>query len=117
MTRTLHIFSASDKISAGCVDLTKGPSARVNCEEKSVEVEFGGIYPFNTVAFNGNDMSACTIEAFDGAGYQPVCRVNTPHLEEVVSLPETIRYAYKMRVVFDYSPVNPDTIAIAVYEV
>ncbi len=107
-------FTEQTRISKG-VDLAKGKSARVNYSEKEVEVEFGGIYPFNTVAFNGSCMWGYRIEAFDGANYHTVYKGTAPVREQIVTLPETVRDAYKMRLVCGRQ-IDPETINLRVYE-
>ena len=100
---------------AGGEDLTKGKSARVNYSEHEVEVDLGGIYPFNTVSFNGAGVWRYCIEVFDGTKYVPVYSGSRPHRRQVVALPETIRTAYKLRLTSEQS-INPDAIGISVCE-
>ena len=83
--------------------------------EKEVEVEFGGIYPFNTVAFDGMGIWGYTIQAFDGANYHTVYEGSGPARKQVVKLPETIKGSYKMKLT-SYHKIDPETINIQVYE-
>ncbi len=108
------VFSDKPSLSGG-VDLAKGASARINYSEKEVEVEFGGIYPFNTVAFDGMGIWGYTIQAFDGANYHTVYEGSGPARKQVVKLPETIKGSYKMKLT-SYHKIDPETINIQVYE-
>ncbi len=81
------------------VDIAHGKSARIIEEEDGVKVEFGGIYPFNTVCFNGQGIWRYAILAFDGTSYFKVCEGVKPEERAVVTLPETVSYSYQMKLV------------------
>jgi len=53
-------------------DLAAAPSARVIPDAAGVRVELGGIFPYNTVAFDATGVGAYTVEAFNGTSYEPV---------------------------------------------
>ena len=108
------IFAKRPDLASGR-DLTKGASAKINYSDFEVEVEFGGIYPFNTVIFNGVGIWSYKIEAFDGANYQTVFEGKGPGKEQVVTLPETVRGSYKMRLTAE-KKIYPEAINIRVYE-
>ena len=108
------IFADRPRLNSG-TDLAKGKRARVNYSDYEVEVEFGGVYPFNTVVFNGVGLWSYKIEAFDGANYQTVYEGNAPAKEQVVRLPETVRGSYKMRLTAG-KRIYPEAINIQVYE-
>ncbi len=81
------------------VNLTKLPNAKIIEENDGVKVEFGGIYPFNTVCFNGQGIWEYEVLAFDGTGYFKVCGGVKPEERAVITLPETISYSYQMKLV------------------
>ncbi len=108
------LFAGRPDLASG-KDLAKGRSAKINYSEYEVEVEFGGVYPFNTVAFNGVGLWSYKIEAFDGANYQTVFAGKGPGKEQVVTLPETVRGSYKMRLTAE-KKIHPEAINIRVYE-
>ena len=109
-------------------DLTKGKSARLLPTSKrvetpkgtfdfpGVEVEFGGVYPFNTVCFNGEIVGHYLIEAFDGSNYATVYEGSRPHRDQVVTLPETIRGSYKMRMIVFSKQLDIEALNISVFE-
>ncbi len=109
-----NIFAGHPDLASG-KDLTKGASAKINYSDYEVEVEFGGVYPFNTVVFNGIGLWSYKIEAFDGANYQTVFAGKGPSKEQVVTLPETIRGSYKMRLTAE-KKIYPEAINLRVYE-
>ncbi len=78
-------------------DLANGPSTRVHVQEKEIEVEFGGIFPFNTIRFNGEGVWEYEIQAFNGVRYETIYKNSCPNRDQTVSLPET--QAYKMRMI------------------
>lgn len=57
---------------AETVDLTKLPSAKIIHNKTDVEIEFGGIFPFNTVVFDGEKFPYFEIFAFNGSQYESV---------------------------------------------
>ena len=97
-------------------NLAEGKSARVNYSEREVEVEFGGVYPFNTVSFNSLGGWKYEIYAFDGSNYQLIFTGHKAGKEQVVRLPETVKTSYKMKLV-STSPINPKTVNICVTEI
>lgn len=109
------------------VDLAKGKSARILPVSKSVktekgviplpgvEVEFGGVYPFNTICFNGTGMARYLIEAFDGSNYVTVYEGSRPYRDQVVTLPETVRGSYKMRLIAFSKAIDIESLALSVY--
>ncbi len=78
-------------------DIAKGASARIIEEEGCVRVEFGGIYPFNTVCFNGRGIWNYKIEAFDGVNFYEIHKGSKPAQREVVRLKKTVDSSYQLR--------------------
>ncbi len=81
------------------VDIAHLPTSKVIQEDDGFKVEFGGIYPFNTVCFNGLGIWSYEILAFDGADYFSVYKGSKPSEREVVRLPETVEYSYQIKLV------------------
>ena len=100
-------------------DLMKNAGARVIViDDKTVEVELGGIYPYNTIRFDGRGVWVYTIEGFDGANYHPVFANSNArgYKDQVVHLEETVKTSYKFRLVSTHSISNPEGLEFAVYE-
>ncbi len=96
-------------------DLTKLSTAKIINEGKAVKVEFGGIYPFNTVCFNGSKTGGSyEIHVFDGLSYKLAYKGVRPEEKEVVRLPETVSYSYQMKLVTN-KDIKED-IEIEIYE-
>ncbi len=66
--------------------------------EDGVEIEFGGIYPFNTIRFNGAGIYKYIIHAFDGAKYYKIYEADSPEKKEVVHLDKTIDSSYRIKI-------------------
>lgn len=90
-------FALDDKIKNSS-DLAKGKSARIHISEKEIEVEFGGIFPFNTVKFGGKSVWEYEIQAFNGVKYETVYKGACP-LDDAVDTFDTVDGSYKMRIV------------------
>lgn len=107
------VFAEEEKLKTG-VDLAKGKSAKLIVTEHEAELEFGGIYPFNTIKFNGTGLWEYSFEVFDGLNYYTIYTGTTPHREQIVRLTETVKTSYKIK--FKSSRViNPDTLNLEVY--
>ncbi len=80
-------------------DLTKLPTANIIREPNSITVQFGGIYPFNTVKFNGSCVGGrYRIYAFDGAKFYEIYNATRPELEQIVRLEQTIEGSYQLKI-------------------
>ncbi len=88
-------------------DLTKLKTAKILEEEGGIKVEFGGIYPFNTVCFDGYGIWEYKIEAFDGAGWYTVYKGTKPDEHMVVKLDKTIDSSYQIRIITNH-PENSE---------
>ena len=108
------IFDEEKRLRSG-KNLAAGRSAKINYSEFEAEVEFGGVYPFNTVTFNSNGMWKYEIWAFDGSNYQLVYTGLKPHRNQITRLKETVRSSYKMKLVTT-APIDPETLNICVME-
>ncbi len=80
-------------------NLAKGTSAQVKYEADGVTVDFGGIYPFNTITFNGNHIWDYEIFAFDGAKFYSIYKDSLPERHHVIHLDKTIESSYKLKLV------------------
>ncbi len=97
------------------VDLTKLPTSKISYEDNMVKVEFGGIYPFNTVCFNNTGIRKFEIQAFNGTDYETVYFARNPNEYEVVKLDETVQYSYQMRLITN--KVDNSDINIKIFEI
>lgn len=80
-------------------NLAKGVSAQIKYEEDGVTVDFGGIYPFNTITFNGNHIWDYELFAFDGSKYYSIFKDSKPERHQVIHLDKTIDSSYKLKLV------------------
>lgn len=96
-------------------DLTKGPSSKIIYENDGAIVEFGGIYPFNTIKFNGNMIWKYEVFAFDGSKFYSIHKGSKPAEVEVVHLPETIDSSYKIKIVTGRT--GDESLDIGVFEI
>ncbi len=78
-------------------DIAHGPSSKIIAQPYTVNVSFGGIYPFNTISFNGGEMKEYKIYAFDGTDYYLIHEGKDPAKREIVRLPETIDSSYQIK--------------------
>ncbi len=109
------IFAEENRIKTK-ENLARGASARINYSEHEVEVELGGIFPFNTVTFNGTGLWGYDILVFDGSNYELVFTSKSPHKNQIVRLEKTYRASYKLKLVGKGKPINPEVISIGVFE-
>ncbi len=90
------------------VDLSKTKIARLHINDTEIEVDFGGIYPFNTVKFNGLGIEKYEVQAFDGTKYYTICNGTRPSDKQIVSF-STVIGSYKMRIIANSGMFkNPD---------
>lgn len=113
-TLDTSVFAEEEKVKSG-KNLAAGKSAKINYSQNEVEVEFGGVYPFNTVTFSTSGMWKYEIYAFDGSNYQLIYTGFKPHRNQITKLPETIKASYKMKLVAT-TEIDPKTVNIGVFE-
>lgn len=77
-------------------DLTAGSGATITREGLTTTVNFGGIYPFDTVVFDSRGSFSYLIEAFNGSTWDTVKR-GRPGSREIVRFP-AVEGAYQMRI-------------------
>ncbi len=85
--------------------------------DNSAEIEFGGIYPFNTLTFNGTGLNRYSIDVFDGAQYRTVYNSRSPHKNQIVTFDKSYSNSYKIRFNSQKKTINPETIDIKVFEI
>ena len=105
---------AEKKVGAEAKDLAKGKSARVIYKDNGAVVEFGGVYPFNTVMFNGKGIRRYRLEAFDGSNYYEVFQGVRPDERQVIRLQDRIEGSYQIRLVTEV--VGDESLEIAVFD-
>lgn len=95
-------------------DLAKGESAKVTVAQKEVIVDFGGIFPFNTVVFNGAGIWSYEVHAFDGTQYFKVFEGQRPDKRQICKF-ETVRASYKLKLCVNIEIEND--LEIEIYDV
>jgi len=89
-------------------DLTKLPSAKIIHNKTEVEIEFGGIFPFNTVIIEGEKLPYFEVFAFNGSQYESVY-FGVDSSEHEVCQFKLIEGSYKIKIVsYDCVGFNDD---------
>ncbi len=65
---------------------------------EGANIMFGGIYPFNTIAFCGKGFWSYSIEAFDGSKFYEVYEGTKPEENQIIHLDKAIEDAYQIRI-------------------
>lgn len=79
------------------IDLAALPSARIIQENNTIEIEFGGIFPYNTVIFDAEGLYEFDIFAFNGSQYEFVYYGVNGTNREVCHF-ETVEGSYKLKI-------------------
>lgn len=79
--------------------LTDLPTAKITPVENGYEVDFGGIYAFNTVICDASECGAFEIFAFNGTQYKQIYFNVNGTKDEVCSF-KTVEGSYKMKILF-----------------
>ena len=95
-------------------DIMTNPSATTEYTEDGAIAMIGGLFPFNTIKFNGESFSEYEVMIFNGAQFYSACKGKTNGGEVTVTLPETIRASYQFKIVTDKKPA--ENMNIRVYE-
>ena len=111
----LHLFtdSAEEAAAVRLVNLAAGASAsvRIRADGKTAEVAFGGIYPFNRIAFAMADAGRCTVEVFGGTVYETlfdgVCNAAAE-----IRLDEPVTGSYQIRIHAETGFLSADSITV-----
>lgn len=95
-------------------DISKNPSASIMYEDEGVTVMIGGLFPFNTIKFNGAGFSKYELRIFNGAQFYTAEQGVTEGKEVTITLKETERKAYQFKLLTDKKV--DESIDIRVYE-
>ena len=106
------VFMLKERVKNG-----KNIVKKITYTDFTAEVEFGGIYPFNTLSFNGTGLNRYSIDVFDGAQYRTVYNSRSPHKNQVVTFDKTYTDSYKLRFNSQKKKIDPQTIDIRVFEI
>ncbi|MDU6360258.1 MAG: alpha-L-fucosidase [Clostridiales bacterium] len=82
------------------VDLIAQPTTRQSVKDNELEIEFGGIYPFNTLEMNGQGVKAYVFYAFNGTQYEKVYESKHVSAHEKATF-EIQDGSYKVKLVID----------------
>ena len=78
------------------LDLTTMPSSKIINHKTEIEVEFGGIFPFNTVVFEDENLPYFEIFAFNGSQYESVYYGIDSAKHEICKF-KTVEGSYKIK--------------------
>lgn len=97
------------------LDLAKLPNAKIIHNKTELEIEFGGIFPFNTVIIEGEKLPYFEIFAFNGSQYESVYFGVHSSKHEVCQF-KLIEGSYKIKIAsYDCDGFN-DNINISVFK-
>lgn len=88
------------KIVDEVTNLIAQPTTRQNVKDNELEIEFGGIYLFNTLEMNGQGMKAYVLYAFNGTQYEKVYERKHVSAHEKATF-EIQDGSYKVKLVID----------------
>ncbi len=80
------------------IDLAKNPSARAIYEKDGATVMLGGLFPFNTIVFNGKGISSYKLLIFNGSQFYVAKEGVVSSDEVVITLDETIKTSYQFKI-------------------
>lgn len=109
-----YLSATERKPIAESFDIMTNLSAETTYEEDSVTAMLGGLFPFNTIKFNGAGFSEYELLIFNGSQYYSVTKGKTEGGEITISLNETVKTSYQFKIKTDKKP--DDSINIRVYE-
>lgn len=96
------------------VNIACNSSGQIAYEEEGVRVNFRGLFPFNTVIFDGTGISEYELQVFSGTRFVTVKSGKNPSKEEIITLDKTIDSSYQIRLVTGKK--EDESINIRVYE-
>jgi hypothetical protein len=82
-------------------NLAKGESTSVTIspDRKEAIINFGGIYPFDTISFLGSLWGKYEVFAFDGSKFYSIASGNSPEYRVAIKLDEPVETAYQIKIV------------------
>ncbi len=98
----LHYYPASDfkeQAKDGGYNLADAVASKTEFapDNKSVIVNFGGIFPFDTVSFKSNGACECALYAFDGTSWQYVTEFKANGKDSKLKLDTPITESYQIK--------------------
>ena len=91
--------------------LSKSASITFSSDRKEVMINFGGIYPFDTVSFLGALWGNYEIQAFDGSKFYTLDKGYSQDYRVTLKLDNPIEDSYQIRITFDSGfAIEPDFI-------
>ena len=97
--------------SATKVNLAKMPSSSISISEdgKEAVINFGGIFPFDTVSFLGSLWGCYEIFAFDGSKFYSIGSGNSPDYRITLKLDQPIETSYQIKIICEHGfALEPD---------
>ena len=95
------------------VDISKNSAVRQTYSKDGVTINFGGLYPFNTIIFDGCGISDYELQIFNGSQFKTVKSGHNPSKDEVITLDKTVSDSYQIRIKTE--PVCDENINVRVY--
>lgn len=93
------------------VNLAKMPSSSISISEDGKEalINFGGIFPFDTVSFLGSLWGRYEIFAFDGSKFYSIGSGNSPDYRITLKLDQPIETSYQIKITCEHGfALEPD---------
>lgn len=95
-------------------DIVTNPSAELIFNDDGVTVMIGGLFPFNTIKFNGEGIDSYELLIFNGAQFYSAKKGEKPGKDAVITLDETVNDSYQFKLVTGKR--ENESINIRVYE-
>ena len=91
--------------------VSKSAGISFSSDRKEVIINFGGIYPFDTISFLGAFRGNYEIQAFDGSKFYTLDKGYSPDYRVTLKLDKPIEDSYQIKITFDKEfAIEPDFI-------
>ena len=91
--------------------VSKSAGISFSSDRKEVIINFGGIYPFDTISFLGAFRGNYEIQAFDGSKFYTLDKGYSPDYRVTLKLDKPIEDSYQIKITFDKGfAIEPDFI-------
>ncbi|MBR7101626.1 MAG: alpha-L-fucosidase [Clostridia bacterium] len=91
------------------VNYTDDPLCKVEKTDSEIDINLGGVFPFNYVSVEGVKNCEYTLCVFNGSRFVKIIEGQTADGKICISLPEEIDYAYRIRITSCEKPFSNDS--------
>ena len=79
-------------------DLLKNARITISKEENSLDINLGGVYPFNSISFGTKEKAAAELLIFNGTRFDSFAGIEAD--DKYTLLSKDIDYAYRLKLIF-----------------